>query len=159
MNIYDNKTSSFSFYIWLPLFSHKRWLCLLLIDPKIRILYKIFLLLAVVILRHRPEIKILVLPCILRTINFFVATIVSFSISIHRGSCCNQSLVLDPHHLSLQFFIFPYKLFLSLRMIIYFFILFLDHLSHFLYFFLQFTIITINSNHNFLIGFIKWKVL
>ena len=159
MNIYDSKTSSFSFDIWLPLLSNKRWLCLLLIDPKIRILNKIFLLLSIVVLRHRPKIKILVLSSILRGINFFLATVVSLSIPISRCPCSNQSLVFNPHHLCLKFLIFPDKFFLPLCMIIYFFVLFPDHFSHFLYFLLQFTVFTINSNHNFLICFVSSKVL
>lgn len=118
---------------------------ILLIYPQIGILNEILLLFAVVILRHRPEIKIFVRWIALTSIVVLLLGIGCFLLGLEVGiayhsSSHHESLILELGEFSPELFVLFDKFALLASVFIDFSVLFLDKLSHFLYLLLKFAV-------------------
>lgn len=82
---------------------------LFLVYPKVGVLHEVFLLFAIVVLRHRPEIEVLVLggvlswACLFFGADCFLRPLIGVVVG---SSCSHESLVLKFHDFSLKIFVF-----------------------------------------------------
>ena len=136
------------------------FLGLVLIYPQIGVLHKVFLLLAVVVLRHRPEIEILILSGIPLGVHRlllgagclvapFVLGQVGVSPSVHH------LVVLHPHHLRPQFLVLLDEVLLLLRMLVDLGTLLVNFGCHFLYFLLQLAVLAVDLDDYLFIGLVR----
>ena len=149
--------SSFSLHTRLLLLGDEGGLGLFLVDPQVGVLHKIFLFLAVVVLRHRPEIKILVLSGILRTARFLLAVAgllvpVILPMPVGPSSGSYHPFVLGSHHICPELLILLDQLFFLLSMLVDLLTLLPDDGGHLFYFLLELTVLAVDSNDDLFVG-------
>lgn len=132
------------------LLSHKGSLVVSLVHPQIRVLHEIFLLLAVVVLGHRPKIKIFVLtvlPLLCSYVLFLVELgfLRAFGVSV-SSSGHDHPLIFEFHDFCFEVFVFSLQLFFFVPVFVYFSVLLVDKFGHFVDLAFQFSIFGVDTN-------------
>lgn len=132
---------------------------LLLVDPQVGVLNEVLLFLAIIVLRHRPEVEVLVLVgCSLASL-LFGAGLLFYLLSLcgligHVSSRHHQFLVLEPGYFGSELLVLRNELLFPPGVIIDLVALLLDESCHLLNPFLELAVLGVNVDHYLFVGWI-----